>query len=181
MADLAPFMARADDVRKRAMAFPKRRSDAQLYGLLADCMRLVQTCEREGLLDQLKAEVIRRNKAAGAKRAYFEASADASLVVGRFMFSDGVGRRTDAAWRYTATIREAAKRQIAPDDLAQWLNDNGGINALFKARDVDRRDRETSTLHLTRKVTMSKTKPITLTLQDNGAGFYDVIKVHTDG
>ena len=174
---MADFMDWADTVKKSAITFPKRRSDKVLYKLLADCMRLAKFCEEHNLLEGFKQEVINRDKSEGKKRAYFSKSADAFLVVGRYMFtSEETDRRTDTAWRYTACMREAEKHQISPDNLETWLTSNGGINSLFKARNVKRRTRTTSVLHLLEKVTTPKFGEFTITLKDNGAGYYHVTK-----
>lgn len=161
-------------IKSRAVDFPKRRSDAQLYALLAECLELSLRCEREGSLEILKAEAIRQGKATGKRRAYFESTADAPLVIGRLVF-EGEKRR-DASWRYTACIREAIARQISPAGFVTWLTNNGGLNALFRTRKVAARSRTTRTLHLLSPVEMPKQGVITLVLRDNGAGFYHVIE-----
>ena len=137
--------------------------------MLADCLSLAKICERFNLTEQLKQHIISKSK----KRTYFEKDADVYLVVGRYMFEDTKARA--ACWRYTATIREAAKRQIDSGDLAQWLNDNGGINALFRERPKVQRSNKTRTLHLRSSVEVEIDKPFTITLKSDGTGFFEVL------
>lgn len=157
----------------RAKAFPVRRSDKELYGLLAAALHMSNRAEREGLVPELKEEVVQRAKSRGAKRPHFQGDTDGPLVVCRLLFEGDKGR--EASWRYTATLRRATEKQIRPSDLVEWLTTNGGINALFKTRDVEKRTRMTKTLHLLDSVELPKTGEFTITLRDNGAGFYHVI------
>jgi hypothetical protein len=172
VSDILALVSRARDA---AQNFPKRRSDAELYRLLADCMAICERCEKEGQLERLKQEAVQRAKDRGARRAYFEAGADVYLVVGRLVFEGEKARA--ACWRYTSCMREAGHKGIVSGQLVGWLATNGGINALFRSRKVKARSRLTRTLHLTSAVEMPKIGPITLTLQDNGSGFYDVLPV----
>lgn len=170
------IIAQAENIRDAVRSRVIRQSQSDLYAVLANTLGLCEQCEADGLTDAFKAEVIARGRE-GGRRSYFEANADVYLIVGRFCFSDGsadYGSRGNA-WRYTATLREAHKRQIKSDGLASWLEGNGGINALFQRRPVDARTMTRKTLHLTSPITIEKGKPFTITLCSNGDGFFDVV------
>lgn len=165
------IVAEASKLRDRARFFvTKRRSDVELYRVLADCLSLCEECTRSGGGEELCAAVVNRPDG----RRYFEADPDIYLIVGRYVF-EGEKRR-DAAWRYTAVMREAAKMQISGANLAAWLSENGGLNALFRARDVTARTSATRTLHLNQQVTVPKDGEFTLTLRMDRRGFFDVVK-----
>lgn len=167
MSDLFTDMAA---MRDRAVFFTaKRRKDRELYALLSDCMSLAERCEAEGMTDDIKSRVT--DEAGG--RSYFEQGADAFLVVGRYVF--GSGERRACSWRYTATMREAAKHGLTSKTLAQWLSENGGINALFRARKVASRSARTKTLHLNQQIEVPKSGAIALVIQRDERGFFDVL------
>lgn len=160
----------ADELRRRASFFvSQRRKDLQLYRVLADVYALCATCSAQDV-EAFRAAVIDR----AGRRAYFESDADVFLVVGRYVF-ESPDRRRDAAWRYTAAMREASKRQIRPSDFAGWLAVNGGINALFKTRPVESRTACTRTLSLTEAVTVPKDGSFTLTLRRTSVGAFEVL------
>lgn len=167
-------LAEIEALRSRAGFFRKqRRSDAELYHVMAGCLAMVERCDREpGLLDALKAAHL----ASLEGRRYFESGADAPLVVGRMVFGGGHGRV--AAWRYTACLREARKRQITSDDLPGWLNENGGLNALFLGRPVKSRTAAVKILHLSSRIRVPKDKPFTMTLRRTERGHFDVISIN---
>lgn len=175
------FLKDLEVVRGEARKFPIRRADAKLYGTLAAFLHMANRAEQEQLVDELAQTFIDRMKQrrSNKNRTYFNSNPDAALVVGRLLFEDaGMDRNT--LWRYTAAIREAQGRRIKPGKLVEWLTNNGGVNALFKSRRVESRSRSTRTLHLRDSVEMPKDEPITLTLQDDGSGFYRVLKVFSE-
>ncbi len=163
---------RMDAMRSRAAFACQRRKDVQLYFLLADCLAICEECERDNRTDELKAEALEYLRDGAGGRRYMEGAPDVYLIVGRYVFEREINRA--ACWRYTATLREAAKSQIASADLAQWLRENGGINALFKARDLAARSCKTKTLHLTSPVTVPKDGQFTLMLMRLPNGFFEV-------
>jgi hypothetical protein len=165
-------------LKKRASFFiTQRRKDVDLYQVLADCMALCERARDTGDLPRLQAEFLKSEQARG-KRAYFERDADEYLIVGRYVFEPEVNRA--ACWRYVATMREAAKRQISASQLVEWLRGQGGINALFKTRPVAARTASTKTLHLTSAVTVPKDGPFTLTLRREPNGFFCVVAEPTN-
>ncbi|MBA4282018.1 hypothetical protein [Ralstonia sp.] len=165
--DVAALKSRA------AFFISQRRKDVDLYQVLADCLAICERAELSGEVEALRGEHLAAERARG-KRAYFEQGADVFLIVGRAVFEPEVNRA--ASWRYTATLREAAKRQIRSVELVEWLREQGGINALFKARPVEARTARTKTLHLNAQVEVPKDGPFTLTLRRDARGFFDVLE-----
>lgn len=168
----ADVLPRLEALKERAKAIRgKTRKNCELYTLLGDCMEMCRAVRERGDLEQIKSQVVHL-KSNGA-RAYFESGADEFLVVGRFVF-ESEGRSRADAWRFTATLREAHKKDIAPEELADWLLKNGGINALFRRRKAARSTR-TRCLHLNQPVTYRNGRNLTLTLKPDGAGFFHVL------
>lgn len=162
------------DLRSRASFFAnKRRKDVELYQVLAECLAICETVERERSLPELIEQFLAQRSEGVSGRRYLESNPDVYLVVGRLVFEQESNRA--ACWRYTATLREAAQLQIASSGFVEWLRTNGGINALFKARKVAARTAQTKTLHLNNSVEVPKTGVFTLTLQRDHRGFFDVI------
>lgn len=162
------------DLKRRASFFvSQRRKDIDLYKVLADCMMICERAVAEGMVGSLKKDFLTKRQAEATGRVYFESDPDVYLIVGRLVFEPEVNRA--ACWRYTATLREASKLGIKSDDLINWLRTNGGINALFKGRQVQARTARTKTLHLNTQVEVPKDRPFTLTLRRDSRGFFDVI------
>jgi hypothetical protein len=158
--------------RDAAVFIPSRRDHATLYTLLGRCMVLCERVLREGLLDTVATAV--KEKASDKSRAYFERNPDVYLVVARYVF-EGEKRR-DACWRYTATMREAAKRQIKGADLAVWLAENGGVAALFLERPTKPRSSFVKSLHLTERIAVTTGEPFTVQLVRRPDGKFDVVR-----
>lgn len=93
---------------------------------------------------------------------YVEAGSDIFVLVCRFVFA---GTNRANAIRYSQCLREAVKLGIEAKDLAAWLRQNGGVNALYFRRPLESRTSTTRTLRLARSVTFPRDKPFTLTLQ----------------
>jgi hypothetical protein len=160
-------------IRKDAASLvPNRRDHAALYTLLGRCMVMCERIEREGSLDTVASAV--RENLSGRNRAYFESGADVYLVVGRYVF-EGEKRR-DACWRYTATMREAAKRQIKGADLPLWLSKNGGVASLFLERPTKPRSSFVKSLHLTERIAVTTGEPFTVQLVRRQDGKFDVVR-----
>jgi len=165
---------RISDLKRRASFFvSQRRKDIDLYEVLADCMAICEQAEAAGMVETLKKDFLIKRQSEATGRVYFETDPDVYLVVGGLVFEPEVNRA--ACWRYTATLREAAKVGIAAADLTDWLRRNGGINALFKGRPVQARTARTKTLNLNTQVAVPNDSPFTLTLRRDSRGFFDVI------
>lgn len=165
--------SRLTAAREAARFVCARRHDVALYSLLADCMAICRECEATGRSEEMRQLALDRLQRDAIGRRYLERDPDIYLIVGRYVFEADAGRA--ACWRYIATLREAAKRQIAPADLAGWLAENGGINALFRARPVAARSVRTRTLHLTDAVEVPRNGIFTLRLKRAANGFFDVV------
>jgi hypothetical protein len=160
-------------VKRRAGFFmSQRRKDLDLYTLLSDTLTLCEQVEAGGHLEAMRRRVAAQPQA-GRNRVYTEARSDVYVVVGRAVFEPELNRA--ASWRYSATLREAAKRQLRGAELGQWLRENGGINALFRARPVAARTARTKTLHLTTQVEVPRVGEVTLRLRRKSNGFFDVV------
>ena len=170
------LLDRLNTVRAKAEhgGIPMRRTDAVLYALLGDCMAICEEVLRDGKEDELR-EAVEGGKrfTPGKGRRYVERGTDVYVMVGRYALQGHDSR--NSYYRYAATMREAAKHQISAADLPAWLAANGGINALFKARDVKARTARTKTLHLNDAVTVPKDGAFTLTLRRDARGFFDVV------
>ena len=159
---------------------PVRRADARLYAILADCLAICEDALSQNALPELRRAVmvsVSGVAPAGRGRKYLEQRADAYVIVARAVL-DGIDNR-NSVYRYAMTMREAARRGIASQALEKWLGENGGINALFKARPVSARKATTRTLNLNQSVTVPKDGTFTLTLRRDARGFFDVVEART--
>ena len=168
-------------------ALPMRRKDRQLYGVLAECLGICQDVIRdkaEGQLrDAVRVSVDERNPEiwgkgraagnAGRGKRYAERTSDAYVLVCRFVLEGSENYATRS--RYAAALREAAKRQIAPDDLVNWLASNGGVRALYLRRPNVKPVMSSKTLYLNSPVTFRAGEAFTVTLQYDGIGGFHVI------
>lgn len=160
-------------LRERASFFAsKRRSDADLYKVLGDTMQLCERALKEGFVDTLRERLCSK-PASARNRIYVERNADVYLIVGRLVFEQE--KRRDACWRYTATMREAAKRGISGSSLPDWLLENGGINALFRTRKGASRTRKTKTIYLSTSVTFEVGEVLILNLVPQPDGTFEVL------
>jgi hypothetical protein len=143
---------------------PVRRKDGKLYAILAECLSICEEVIRDQKEDELRAavkvsvdcrnpEVWGKGRAAGNAgkgKRYAESTSDAYILVARYVL-EGVDNR-NSVYRYASTLRAAGERQIASSDLVEWLENNGGVVALYRER-LDRAPlRSTKTLYLDRPV-----------------------------
>ena len=159
---------------KAKQVVPGRRDMQQLYTILAECLSLCEDIDREGRLEEFK-EKYKSLYSKGTSRKYFESRADSYLVVCRFVFEQE--KRRDACWRYTAALREAAKRQISSAHLIEWLKFNGGISTLFIGRNEGKTVSTDKTLHLNRPINTLLGQAFTVTLRRDNRGRFDVLDI----
>ena len=160
-------------IKGRASFFmAKRRKDAELYQVIAESMRLCEIVTDKGLVEAVKQRVIDKG-AKTKKRSYFEKESDVYLIVGRYVFEPEISR--EASWRYTATMREAARHGLTSETVVEWLSKNGGVNGLFRTRNKKSRNTKIKTLHLDRPVHFHEDRPFTVTLKRMPNGFFEVI------
>lgn len=109
---LTGLRAKADEV------VGSRRKRLDLYLLLADCMRTAQETDETELREVFLAD---------EKRRYVETGTDRFGIVSRVVFERRGGGRRDVVWRYAAVMRVAAESQVRWEELADWLEREGGV------------------------------------------------------
>lgn len=174
------FINRICALKDEAHAGPigKRQSSFDLYRVLVGCYRLALQCR----LQQEDADALRRlvrEEACDGKGRWTLPGSDEFILVCRYVFpraSKGKGELANAS-RYAAAMREAEKRQMTPEDLADFLKNKGGVNALYLTRPLDRTDIQTKTLYLDRTITVSKHHSFTLTLKRMDDNRFEVVEM----
>lgn len=158
----------------------QKRSSLELYRILAGCMALAMRCRDPDEAAALRRLVLDRSRGEES-RSYVEAGSDEFVLVCRYVFSSGSAsaNRSNAS-RYASALREAAVRQIRPEDLSRYLRHNGGINALFLTRPLAALAVTTRTLRLNSPVTVPKGAAFTLTFRRRPDGTFDVIHGESD-
>jgi hypothetical protein len=174
--DIATFAIQTRDRASNIVARQgQKKTSFELYAVLAPCLELCERCLRDpaeqAALDRLFADQPKGKR----NRHYVEKGSDIYLHVARFVFCDGERNRNNA-WRYSVALREAAKSQIGSEDLAAWLKDNGGVNALYFKRPLDIVHVTTKALRLARPITYPRDRPFTLTLRWTRDNAFDVLK-----
>lgn len=160
MTEPAGIVEQAETLRSRAIAGPigKRHSSFALYALLADCMALAERCRGKEEYEALRmAIVMQGDNNRDRNRRYVYRNSDEYTLVCRYVFSERgpVSERNNAS-RYAHCLREAAKRQINSAGLEAHLRNDGGVNALFKARPLEARACTLKTLYLANAITVPK-------------------------
>lgn len=167
VSELAACRSLASDDLLRRMPRP------DLHRLVARCMGLAERCERDPADFATLHAAVRVDGIGLTGRRYVEFDTDAYLLVCRHVFDHDRSR----GWRYAAVMREAAKRQIGSGDLASWLAENGGMNALFLVRPLTRTTVSAKVIRLTKQIEMPKHGPIVLTLQREPDGLFAPLSV----
>lgn len=170
------FLADLEVVKKKAKAFPVRRSDQELYGVLSACLHMAYRVQREGIFEDVKSAFIKQERSRKeGKNYHVDSRSDIPLVIGRLVFTEEKGR--NAAYRYCVVLREAMEREIQPQELVSYLTENGGMNALYRHRDRKIKGSEKKqTLFLLDPITVPTSGKFILELEDAGSGYY---KVHS--
>lgn len=185
------IIERLDAIRATAIVngVPVRRKDGRLYTLLADCLTLCEEVLRDNLEPELREAVRvtvdarnpeiwgsgRTQSNNGKGRRFAMANADAFLLVSRYVLTDLDNRNSH--YRYALTLREAANRQIKGSDLAYWLSNNGGVNALYIPGGKRAETRNTKHLYLNQAVRFPATGTFTLILEHDGKGYFNVMNI----
>lgn len=138
-----------------------RGHNQRLYRALGYCLELCQLCslfpEERKALDDLIEESKPKNK-----RSYIERGSDIYIRVARFMFREEEHYANTS--RYAHTLREAARRQISPEELPEFLATQGGVNVLYLSRPLDSTVVKTKCLRLAEQITVPKDREFTLRL-----------------
>lgn len=175
---LESIVAQATRLRNTAHTAPigKRQASFVLYSMLGECMDLALRCRREPGAAALLRLKFAEQDLRGRNRRYVERGSDEFTLVCRYVFPTGsrAAERANAS-RYAHTLRQADQRGIEPTGLAAWLGQNGGVNALFLARPLDRNTVRTKTLYLDRQIEIGKDATFTLTLRRRVDNCFEVV------
>lgn len=152
----------------------RRQSDGRLYAVLGGCMQLCERCGDPSEEAAMRALVATLGPLPGKKRHYVERGSDVYQLVARFVFhGEAHSANTN---RYAHSLRQAALLQIRGADLAGWLAENGGVNALYMRRPLERGDVSTKCLRLTDSIVVPKHGTFTLVLRRTAENAYDVVE-----
>lgn len=152
----------------------RRQSDSKLYTVLGGCMQLCERCGDPAEEAEMRRLVVALGPLPGKKRHYVERGSDVYQLVARFVFhGEAHSANTN---RYAHTLRQAATLQIRGAALAQWLAENGGVNALYMRRPLDRDDVSTKCLRLTESIVVPKGTPFTLVLRRTPENAFEVVE-----
>jgi hypothetical protein len=132
-----------------------------LYRVLAGCMELCERCELDPA-DRAELEQLFASQPREGNRRYVEKGSDIYVFVCRYVFHDDTRANAN---RYSHCLRQAALQQIGSNTLADHLANNGGLNALYMRRPLDRTTVETKCLRLTESIVCPKTGRFTVTLE----------------
>jgi hypothetical protein len=162
-------------VRDKAQhnGLPMRRTDASLYDLLAEIKAICEDVTRDGAVDELRQIYWQQGLRSNKRKRYVETGADVHILACRYVLDTQDSR--NSTYRYALALREADKRQINAASLTEWLTDNGGVNALYKARVTEFKRRMVKTLNLTSAVEVAGSEAFSLTLRRLPNGFFEVV------
>jgi len=150
----------------------KRQSDTTLDTVLGGCMELCERCGDPGEEIKMRSLVLSLPRE-GRNRIYVQRGSDVYQLVARYVFYGE--EHTGNINRYAHSLRQASLLQIRSADLPAWLRDNGGVNALYLRRPLERTDVTTKCLRLTASITVSKEGIFTLTLRRTPENTYEVL------
>lgn len=139
----------------------QKAASIALYSVLAACKELCERCDRDAA-ERAEMERLFGEQPKTGNRRYVEKGSDIYVFVCRFVFTET--DRTNAM-RYASALREAGKMQIEARDLAEWMKNNGGVNALYFKRPLDARNVKTKCLRLAEQIEISRDNPFTITLR----------------
>lgn len=151
----------------------QKQASLALYDVMASYMELCERCGRDPD-ERAELERLFAGQPRPGNRRYIEKASDIYVLVCRFVFTET--DRTNAM-RYACALREAGRRQIGSTGMANWLRQNGGVNALYFSRPLGARIVGTKTLHLHDRISFSRDAPFTLTLQWRTDNRFDVIAI----
>lgn len=171
---MSEILKQADAIRALAEGKFKRGSDIKLYRVLVECMALCERCRDASDIEEIRTAFAMRGVAEGQNRTYIEKQSDVYQVVCRYVFHGGPSHANMC--RYAIALRQAASRQITSETLMEQLVKNGGVNALFLRRAVDKPDIETKCLRLTSRVRAPKHGAFCVWLKYNHEGAFDVVE-----
>lgn len=158
---------------KDLLARHKKQSDVTLYRVLADCLEIVELCQKSKLelvaLNQLIKDLPKINNA----RFYIEKSSDIFQRTCRFMFH---GEEHNANTnRYAHCLREATRQGVTSTRIFDELR-SGGVNRFFLTRPSQTLSIATKTIRLDRQIQHPKGNTIKLKLKRNIDNTYQVLE-----
>lgn len=163
MGDLSALVKQACDEADAATALHARNGRQALYDALGTCAVICRVCSFDSQkYDELRTLIAAQPRGGDQNRRYVERGSDVFTRVCRYVF---VNTNYTNVCRYAHTLREAEKAQIAPGDLSDWLQSNGGVNALYYRRPLHEEEVATKVLRLTRKIVFPRHDEFTLTLR----------------
>jgi len=149
-----------------------RHSDAALYRVLVGCLEL---CER-GPEDLTRLrEDYKARPFEGKNRSYIEVGSDEFQTVCRYVFNSAESGANIN--RYACALRQAAALQIRSGALFEHLRKRGGVNALYLARPLEKKQFTTKALRLNSPITVGAEESFTITLLRRLDNSYDVLAV----
>ena len=172
---------RLNALRQQALdnGLPTKRKNRDLYGLLSSCLELCEEVIRDGLEPELRkaltVSTVGQTDNANHGKRYVYKSADAFRLVCRFTLQDCETKQLVS--RYTSALREAHQRQIKSSELRAWMEQNGGVLALYRSRPtLGSRSGGVRELDLRQSIDFPRDgTPFTLCLRYDGKGFFEVI------
>lgn len=185
---MTAFAEQLESVRETAAAEigPLRRpgSTPVLYRILADCLALVERCQANPADHAELRERFMARPAAGNRR-FVERRNEVWNMVTRYVFEPiNPAERTHAAranaCRYAMALREAQAKGIGSQQIFTVLSEEGGINALFLARPLERTKIATKALRLRDQIEYPKGGTIRLVLRHLPDNTHEVVSVHVD-
>lgn len=122
----------------------------------------------------LREAILQRGREIG-RRLYSHRTSDAAVLLCRLVLEhDDTSRAT--ACRYATTIRQATAAGIAPEKLADWLMENGGMMALQRMRNSTRKPRRLLTITFDRPVLLAPGVETTVVFTMSSTGVGKVIR-----
>jgi hypothetical protein len=169
---VSTIVERAETLREQAGAI-KRYSDLTLYRILSGVLEL---CEANPIeQEELRRAYADKPLPEGKNRTYVEKGSDIYQLACRYIFH-GAEHRANVN-RYAIALRRATERQLRSHDLIAWLAGNGGINALYVTRPLDREVVKTKCLRLDVPITVTKGQEFTLRLIRTPENSYRVLSM----
>lgn len=176
---MSTVLDRLTSLQQRAERGPigKKRSSFELYRLLQDCMILAVDCLHDPDEERALRDLLNEGRT-GRSRKGVLATSTPYLLVCRFVFRHGCSESANRnnASRYGLCLEQAAERGIDPLALADWLTENGGVNALFLARPVAAKEITTKALRLNTPITIPKHGTVTLQIRRDHKGAFDIVR-----
>lgn len=149
----------------------QKQASLALYAVLASCKEICERCEYDPA-ERAELERLFLDQPREGNRRYVERGSDIYVLVCRFVFTE-----TDRsnAMRYAAALREADKMRIRSSELARWMKDHGGVNALYFRRPLHARYVKTKALRLAEQIQFCRDRPFTVTLRWRDDNTFEVV------